>query len=73
MSLPFLRGVDYRVQNVDPDEVPPPTGTRPVETLYTGLTGIGAELPVVSGSRWVLVPNMQGELGFRLEMLVGSY
>ena len=63
----------YRVQNVDSDMVPIPTGTRSTETLDPSRTGIGAELPVVSGSKWILDPNMQGRLGFRIEMQVGSY
>jgi hypothetical protein len=55
----------YRVQNVDPNKVPLPTGTRSIETLDASRTGIGAELPAVSGSKWVLVPNMQGKSGSR--------
>ena len=61
------------MQNVEPNEEPLPTGTRPVEALEANQSGIEAEDPTVSGSHWVLVPNMQGRLGFRIEILVGSY
>ncbi|KAG6370588.1 hypothetical protein JVT61DRAFT_11207 [Boletus reticuloceps] len=57
----------YRAQNVGPDEMTLPTAARAVETLGAR---IGAEVPAGSGSKWavVMVQNMQGKLGFRIEI-----
>ena len=73
--LKCTRHFHYRAQNIDPDKVPSPTGTSNVVTLDISETGIGAEPPAASGSKWiwVLVPNTQGRLGFWIELLVGSY
>ncbi|KAF8132840.1 hypothetical protein EV363DRAFT_1397761 [Boletus edulis] len=59
----------HRAQNLGPDEMTLPTAVRAVETLGA------AEVPAGSGSKWavVMVQNMQGKLGFRIELLVGSY
>lgn len=55
-----------RVQNIDPDKVLLPTWTNAAGTSTASQTEIGVAPPTVSGSKWMLVPSTQGELGCRI-------